>query len=131
MIPKELSETAATLLKEAIAEQHFGEIAHWVAAPMKDVGTFEQFHDVVDRAEAALTAALSSQWRGMESAPKDGTDFLAVLPPEETGEGWEFHVLFYEANPRHPPSCWWTYDGGRFERFTHWMPLPPPPATQE
>lgn len=26
------------------------ELGHWVAAPMKDVGTCEQFHEVVDRA---------------------------------------------------------------------------------
>ena len=31
-----------------------GEIGHWVAAPMKDVGTFEQFHEVVARAEAVV-----------------------------------------------------------------------------
>jgi len=33
------------------------ETAHWIAAPMKDVGTFEQFHEVVDRAARALKEA--------------------------------------------------------------------------
>lgn len=31
-----------------------GELAHWVAAPMKDVGSFEQFHEVVNRAEKII-----------------------------------------------------------------------------
>ena len=30
------------------------ELAHWIAAPMKSVGTIEQFHDVVARAEKVI-----------------------------------------------------------------------------
>ena len=30
------------------------ELAHWIAAPMKDVGTLEQFHEVVDRAQKVI-----------------------------------------------------------------------------
>jgi len=31
-----------------------GETAHWIAAPMKDVGTIQQFHEVVERADAVM-----------------------------------------------------------------------------
>lgn len=38
------------------------EIGHWIAAPMKNVGTLAQFHEVVDRAVSVLAA---HDWRPM------------------------------------------------------------------
>lgn len=35
-------------------DEEIAELAHWIAAPMKDVGTFEQFHEVVDRAQKVI-----------------------------------------------------------------------------
>lgn len=87
-----------------------------------------------NRAEDALNAALSSQWRGMESAPKDGRHVLlacAVDPPswicegyyEEDGDrGW------FQANTHWTDDWTDAYDGSVIP--THWMPLPPPPAQE-
>ncbi|TGR71442.1 DUF551 domain-containing protein [bacterium M00.F.Ca.ET.194.01.1.1] len=59
-------------------------------------------------------------WHPIETAPKDGTQFLA------------FEIGGYF-------NCWW-HDNGYDEQYwmddadsepspSHWMPLPPPPAT--
>jgi hypothetical protein len=54
----DLMRAAIEAMREQLPSQSesedLGEIAHWIAAPMKDVGTFEQFQEVVDRAEHAL-----------------------------------------------------------------------------
>lgn len=42
-----------------------GDLAHWIASPMKDVGTSEQFHQVVDRAQRVL-----NYWRLRDQAHK-------------------------------------------------------------
>lgn len=73
----------------------------------------------------------AAQWQGIESAPKDGTFYLAW-------DGRETAVV------NEPPGCargtWHTSTLGNFwhggainnwERFTHWMPLPPQPSTGE
>jgi hypothetical protein len=52
-----LAETASRLLEEGLRDGHFGEISHWIAEPMHEVGNIEQFHAVTDRAALALSAA--------------------------------------------------------------------------
>lgn len=84
-------------------------------------------------------------WRPIETAPKDGTVFQAIIPGhgadnvimwldgligpsgEDTG-GWCF------AEDQEPPDCWtdgvcWAVneDGKPSVQPTHWAPLPPPP----
>jgi hypothetical protein len=34
--------------------EYLGEIGHWIAAPMKDVGTLDQFHEVCHRAAQVI-----------------------------------------------------------------------------
>lgn len=82
------------------------------------------------------------EWRPIESAPMDGSDFLAYGCSEEAGERWE--VVFFD--PHEPDGsgiysagrrdffgreqwCWSIKDGATLHRdcFTHWRPLPPPP----
>lgn len=46
-------------------ELDFLELAHWIAAPMKDVGTIEQFHNVVERAEKLLSIAAHNGSAGL------------------------------------------------------------------
>ena len=90
-----------------------------------------QFETVVRGLEAAILEKLADrlmQWRPIETAPKDGTEFLAV---------WNGDVVC---------AYWCVNDGktlpGRRNNWyrstfsqpskntdpTHWMPLPPAPA---
>lgn len=61
-----------------------------------------------------------SEWRTIDSAPKDGTSILC------TAKGWGCAVLFWNASNE-------AWDDGDFKSHedwpTHWMPLPAPPVT--
>ena len=62
-------------------------------------------------------AGLSQQgWQPIESAPKDGTEFLAIA--HET----VFWVVFFDGKDF---QCVAT--GNHVGPLTHWMPLPAPP----
>lgn len=72
----------------------------------------------------------SPTWQPIETAPKDGTRFLA------TGGGLGCHIDFASYNDR--VGCWNTtdftlddtdYEPEGYNRPTHWMPLPPPPES--
>ncbi len=63
-------------------------------------------------------------WKPIETAPMDGTHFLAGQWFIEAGKP-EFHCAV----------TWWSSTWGfggdtRVEDPTHWMPLPEPPSTQ-
>lgn len=96
-------------------------------------------------AEFAAIDREAREWRTIDSAPKDGTWFLAIC--------WHYHdvipaVAHWETFPRvmlyAPQSQWRTDDAGDYEsdesweedwvcvRYepTHWMPLPSPPETE-
>jgi hypothetical protein len=59
------------------------------------------------------------QWQPIETAPKDGTEFL----------GWSGrHVWIVRWLAGF--QSWLLSDGGRSE-LTHWMPLPDPPEVKD
>lgn len=64
------------------------------------------------------------EWQPIETAPRDGTPVLAATSRSQ-----------YVAWNNGRSDMWVFVDDGRgnsfFFRPTHWMPLPPPPATQE
>lgn len=81
-----------------------------------------------------------SDWQPIETAPKDGTWFMAARFPSDP-KGPEFEIGAYD--PVY--SDRYTEEGGglyrkervaiydwrgfdNFHRMTHWMPLPEPPA---
>ncbi len=80
-----------------------------------------------DYARAALQAALSGYvvgWRTMDSAPRDGTPFLA-----------------WESEDRGPFKCWWYFDWPHDEAYwtdyadsepdpKYWAPIPAPPVQE-
>lgn len=64
-----------------------------------------------------------SQWQPIETAPKDGTSFLAC---NSKVIDW-YQVVFYD--DENPSAAWAVADGPNYHQamFTHWMPLPDPP----
>ena len=89
--------------------------------------------------QAALTAALpiiEPQWQPIETAPKDGTYIIAVVAPSTSRflqhhEGRAF-VIRHEGFLGSGYNMGWAvypgYGGAPDGSFTHWMPLPAPPA---
>lgn len=80
-----------------------------------------------------------SEWRGIESAPKDGTIVLVWEPTRNDflrarsyGTGWTHehgHVSLYKVGKdaeRRAPEGYMVPSYAVIEP-THWMPLPPPP----
>jgi hypothetical protein len=85
-------------------------------------------------------------WQPIETAPKDGTAFQAIIP----GHGadnvlcWSYGLMNSDGNDcgawtfasdQEPPDDWtdgWCWDvnedGVPSTQPTHWMPLPPPPT---
>lgn len=63
-------------------------------------------------------------WQPIESAPKDETEIL-VAHCDAVGfmqvVGWDEAKRMWTA----PEGCSYMYDA-----FSHWMPLPPPPAAE-
>ena len=71
-------------------------------------------------------------WRPIESAPRDGTTFLAAVEvmSNKTGAAWwELHLVACDdetGNIHHDYDQGWSLDA-----YTHWMPLPGPPTDRE
>jgi hypothetical protein len=76
-----------------------------------DISGSAQRAGIIKQARAALTQPAPSAWKPMETAPKDGTIFLAT-------EGSAMVTTYWHRNQ------WKAVD---WANPTHWMPLPPPP----
>lgn len=83
-----------------------------------------------------------NDWRPIETAPQDGTEFLIACPPDDEVERWSFGVGFWCAGspsvrfePTDKPELWKRIitqqprieTNGGWSKPTHWMPLPDPP----
>lgn len=75
-------------------------------------------------ADAAI-AFLTPPWQSIATAPKDGTSILVYSKEMDFQE-----VVSYERHEDRGDWVWATADGPRWHKdaFTHWMPLPAPPA---
>lgn len=78
----------------------------------------------------AVTAESGMEWQPIETAPKDGTNILVYGP-----HGHGILVVSREPEDRdfNPEFPWDTLDGPAYPAtcFTHWRPLPAPPAAKE
>lgn len=80
-----------------------------------------------------------SEWKPIDTAPKDGSDILVCQSPDQDWEGegmlavvnWEPDAdMFKDGKPGF--AMWWKGDEGyccRADWATHWMPIPELPAT--
>lgn len=95
----------------------------YVQAQGKGPLPFPEFKAFRTGYQAALTAAPApAGWRGMESAPKDGTEILVAIWWENLGE-WSMGVAYAYAEG-------WRYLEGDIIQDPEpklWMPLPPAP----
>lgn len=66
---------------------------------------------------------IDANWQDFETAPRDGTDFLAF------GPFLGMLVLEFDDSARDPDFPWATLDGPNYYNgaFSHWMPLPAKP----
>lgn len=62
-------------------------------------------------------------WRTIDSAPKDGTEIIALSGAKGVSLGW-----FFKPSSR---TQSWLDQRGRCIDPSHWMPLPPPPSVSE
>lgn len=81
----------------------------------------------------AAIDAMPSPWRGMDSAPKDGMEILAISVRPRDGNFAQ--VVSWDKDRVNEPFCWETSDGPVFHEdiFTHWQPIlpPSPPAPDD
>lgn len=67
---------------------------------------------------------MEDEWRPIESAPKDGTVILAIVPNPAGGFWWM--LAEWDRHGRETWSCYWDGDPPR-DQPTHWRSLPTPP----
>lgn len=70
---------------------------------------------------------LAASWQVIETAPKDGSPFLAatVCQSMHGTEWWDMSVAVWDAGR----GCANDRFNADIDGFTHWRPLPPPPAS--
>jgi len=62
-----------------------------------------------------------SEWQPIETAPKDGTEILTYR---------KARLISVASYWPHEGAEWCVSDGVHILNVTHWMPLPPPPASE-
>lgn len=101
----------------------------WAAGGDAVVGYKQRHHDkVVEEIWSAMIAAClpaapvapADGWQGIETAPKDGTHFLAY---EDTGD--IFRAAYHREGYL---MCWGSQPVVQTPEPTHWMPLPAAPT---
>ncbi len=92
----------------------------------------------VIEASRQVLAALSTSpggWRDIESAPRDGTIFLAVNMRGGTDLTFRHTFCFSAECPEGQtwaPNAGWRCPGRDWPAYpTHWQPLPPPPVGEK
>lgn len=70
-------------------------------------------------------------WYPIESAPKDGSSILLI---QSIDYGFRLrHGLYFSAHWNDDDEAWESCETGvtSSRRFTNWMPLPPPPSSDD
>ena len=94
---------------------------------------YQEREDAADAIDALLAELkelrAEREWRPIETAPKDGTEILlrGIVTYPSIDEGKRVTVIGYWADMNGGGWVWY----GATTNFTHWRPLPEPPATEE
>ena len=67
----------------------------------------------------------ASHWRGMDSAPRDGSWVLIATKPHSRG------TVVARWTQAHGKYTWCDEEGETYENAAHWTPLPEPPKEGE
>lgn len=79
------------------------------------------------QARAELAALRAGQaWQPIDSAPKDGTPVIGFMPTYYQGKGGQAVIVWMNYTDR--PG--WYSDVSSIHEPSHWMPLPPPPGSE-
>jgi len=130
---KEVREAVARIVREAIARR--------MAAEVDPVRSFDIKYRWAER-DAAITEATDailalltparSGWRPIESAPKDGTAFVAIKGRLAFRTFWQQYYVKWPHEEGGPTfRGQWTYEDSSSMvpwNPTHWMPLPVAPS---
>ena len=80
-------------------------------------------------ARRVIEAVEQARWQPIETAPRDGTRFLAADETGEQGIVSRHDPGGEQRNPKHHYECWVTdFNSPRGNSPTHWQPLQAPPA---
>lgn len=90
-----------------------------LARPHMLTEDYEKYRRAYTAIERAFSELEARQWRGMESAPKDGTEVLLHK------EGRRYVARWIHSEAMGP--VWATPDGHVIFRATEWTTLPTPP----
>jgi hypothetical protein len=94
----------------------------WLAEPLKS------FRGVDAEIDDRLAAMLVSPWQPIETAPRDGTEILAVDTSEPSGM---VYLVCWDAESAFDTHPWQDARSERYryahQAFTHWQPLSEPP----
>lgn len=91
--------------------------------------TLAEVNALCDLALRGLNAG--DQWRGIESAPKDGTRILAAI---DFADGYQIQTVFFgEFHPNSRGKSVWreAWSNRPVHDFDRWQPRPAPPAMKE
>lgn len=93
----------------------------WSAPPPSVESLYAGLAADVAELKRTLQAAVASQWKPIESAPKDGTEILGYAGGDVAGVEWRTRWGYWSllvCGAHAEDGEWWP---------THWMPIPPPP----
>ena len=79
-------------------------------------------HVTASVAEAAACIREMVEWRPIETAPRDGTEVIAMIARKRIRLAW-----YFKPSSR---TEGWLDENGRSIIPTHWLPLPPAPGAE-
>lgn len=93
-----------------------------------DIMTGDAAYQMTPATRALLTEAAACiremvAWRPIETAPRDGTEIIAMIARKRVRLAW-----YFKPSSR---TEGWLDENGRSITPTHWLPLPPAPGAED